>query len=54
MKITFEMETMIENAPGHMLHNMRITEIRVYHNLGIRKSALTEELRILMVHDHDI
>jgi len=54
MKITFEMETMIEYAPGHMLHNMTITERLVYHNLRIRKSALTEELKIMVVHDHDI
>ncbi len=52
MKIIFEMETMIENAPGHMLHNMTIAQIQVYHNLWTRKSALIEELKILMVHDH--
>jgi hypothetical protein len=54
MQITFQMETMIEHAPGHMLHNMPNLQIQVYHNLLTRKSALIEELKILMVHDQDI
>jgi hypothetical protein len=45
MNITFEMETLIENAPGHMLHNMTIARIQVYHNYGTRKSAPIEQFK---------
>jgi hypothetical protein len=54
MEITFRMEIMIENTPGKMIHNMNAADMQMYHGLDTRKSALTEQLKILMLHDHDI
>ncbi|UJR11792.1 hypothetical protein I4U23_015972 [Adineta vaga] len=54
MQIIFQMDMMLDNAPGRMKHKMTADQIQSYNNLDTRKSMLMEELKILMLNDRDI
>jgi len=48
------MGMMLDSAPGRMIHKMAADQIQIYYNLEMRKSSLMEQLKVLMLNDHDI
>jgi len=49
MKITFQLETILEQTPNHAIHNMSDAQTTAYITLTKQKSAMSEELHLLMI-----
>jgi hypothetical protein len=54
VKITLQLQRMIQQAPDCKLHNLSDTQLQAYTNLTKRKSMLLAQIEILMLHDGDL
>jgi hypothetical protein len=54
MRLTFQMDLLVSQAPNGVLHNMNPTQFIEYTNKGISKQGLVAELFALMMNDHDL
>ena len=54
MRLTFQMELMVGQAPNGVLHNLTPAQFMEYTNKGISKQGLVAELFVLMTNDREL
>jgi hypothetical protein len=54
MKISFQLEALLQKTPGNVIHNMTDAQFTVYNTLIKQKSAMSEELHLLMINDGNL
>ena len=54
MKLTFTMDQIVQQAPNGLFHNMSPTDVLRHCDLSRKKDEMMDQLKMLMINDHDI